>query len=255
MPDGRLHVTFLDVGAGDAVFVETPSGRQVIVDGGPSTTAMVAHLGRRMPFADRTVDLVVASDLADEHVIGLVPVLERYQVAHLWVPSVITPDTAATAALLDAARAGGTEVLAPVAGTAADLGDDVTIRVLHPAASDGSEHPLVVRIDFGRTCYLLAGSARMAIETAMRARGADLRCDVLQVGEHGREGATTPRFLQAVQPALGVVSRAREGRGGEPDAAVLARLVGCGATVVRTDERGSVEVISDGARYEVRAGR
>ncbi|MBN1640531.1 MAG: ComEC/Rec2 family competence protein [Anaerolineae bacterium] len=253
MPDGRLHVTYLDVGAGDAVLVETPSGRQVIVDGGPSATAMVAHLGRRLPFADRSVDLAVLTELTDQRMVGLVPIVERYKVSYLWTPAADAEPTATYAALIDAAQAQGTPVVAPVAGTVAALGDGVSIRVLHPAADDTPGQPVVLRIDYGRTCFLFAAGAEMATEAAMQARGEDLRCDVLQVAAHGREGATTPRFLEAAQPALGVISWGKGGRGDGPDPAVMARLVGCGATVARTDERGSIEVISDGVRYEVRA--
>ncbi len=59
LPDGRLHVVFLDVGQGDAIFIQTPSGRQVLVDGGPSETVLLSQLGHQMPFWDRTLDLMV----------------------------------------------------------------------------------------------------------------------------------------------------------------------------------------------------
>ena len=257
LPDGRLHVLYLDVGAGDAVLVETPAGRHVLIDGGPSATALIAHLGRGTSFADRRVDLVVATSLADERTLGLVPVVERYEVGRLWAPAVGSPDAspAAATALLAAARAQGTLLATPLAGMAVDLGDGVSVRVLHPAAGDTPGEPLVLRVDYGETCFLFAGSAAMATEAALHARGEDVRCDVLQVAAHGREGATTPRFLSAVQPVLGIISWGEGGRGSGPDDAVLARLADCGATVARTDELGSIEVISDGARYEVRARR
>jgi competence protein ComEC len=251
-PDGRLHVTFFDVGQGEAVLLETPSGRQVVVDGGPSGTAMTAHLGRRMPFWDRALDVVVLTDRGDAHAAGLVPVVERYAVAHFWSPEAGEGAPAAYEALRAALRDQGLDVLAPVAGTRMDLGDDVVLTVLHPA-DDGGE-ALVLRVDYGATCFLLAGSADLDVERALLARGADVRCDVVQVGEQGGSGATSPRFLEAVHPALAVIS-CEEGNGSDPDEAVLARLEAHGATVVRTDEMGSIEVISDGAGYKVRVGR
>jgi len=80
LPDGRLHVAFLDVGQGDAIFIQTPSGRQVLVDGGPSPSRLLSYLGRRMPFWDHTLDLVVLTHPDDDVLAGLLPVVERYQV-------------------------------------------------------------------------------------------------------------------------------------------------------------------------------
>ena len=73
-------MTFLDVGQGDAVFIQTPSGRQVLVDGGPGESALLAQLGRQMPFWDRGIDVVVLTHSDADHLTGLVPVLARYEV-------------------------------------------------------------------------------------------------------------------------------------------------------------------------------
>jgi competence protein ComEC len=254
-PDGKLHVTFLDVGQGNAVLVETPAGRQVVINGGPSGTTMSAHLGRRMPFWDRTLDLVALTDLGDEHAAGLVPVAKRYGVATLWQPSPADEVSSAYEELLATARDEQIGVQSPVAGTRADLGDGVVLTVLH-SGGDGDRKGgvLVLRVDYGRTCFLLAGNADLDVERSLLARQEHVRCDVLQVGRHGGEGATSPRFLQAVRPALAVISSGEGNRSGNPDEAVLARLAEHGATVVRTDELGSVEVVSDGLGYRVRVG-
>ena len=71
-PDGRMHVVFLDVGQGDAIFVETPSGRQVLIDGGPSDSVLLSQLGRQMPFWDRTLDMVALTHPDADHITGLV---------------------------------------------------------------------------------------------------------------------------------------------------------------------------------------
>jgi beta-lactamase superfamily II metal-dependent hydrolase len=205
-----------------------------------------------MPFWDKTLDVVVLTDAQDEHAAGLVPVVARYAVAHFWAPAA-EERPAAYEELLTQVRSSGASKLAPVAGTRVDLGDGVVLTALHPAGNGG--RPLVLRVDYGQTCLLLARSADVGVEQEMLARGADVRCDVLQVGEHGGEGATSARFVEAVRPALAVVSCGEGNRSGDPAEAVLARLEENGATVARTDELGSIEVISDGVGYEVRVGR
>lgn len=257
LPDGRLHVAFLDVGDGDATWIETPSGGQVLVNGGPSPSAMAAHLGRRMPFWDRTLDLVVLTDWREEHLAGLIPVLERYEVGQ-----VLRPPGGCTRATCirweKLLHEKGIPVLVAVAGTRADLGNGAVLTVLHPDGAgkgSGGDEPLVLRVDYGRACSLFAGSAGRDAEAAMLARGEGVRCDVLQVGDHGGSEATSPVFLEAVYPALAVISCGEGGPAAQPDEAVLERLNGHGATVVRTDEAGTVEVISDGQGYEVAVGR
>jgi competence protein ComEC len=131
----------------------------------------------------------------------------------------------------------------------------VVLTVLHPDGEGDREGPVVLRVDYGETCFLLAGSADLDVERAMLARDAPVRCDVVQVGKHGGEGATGAFFLHAVRPALAVVSCGEGNRSGDPEEAVLARLAEHGARVVRTDELGSIEVISDGVGYKVRVRR
>jgi competence protein ComEC len=115
----------------------------------------------------------------------------------------------------------------------------------------------ILRVDYGQTCLLLAASAGAEAERAMLAQDLPpgVRCDVLQVGRHGSEAASTAVFLEAVRPALAVISAGEGNRAGDPDERTLARLSEVGATVLRTDEVGSVEAISDGVGVEVRVGR
>jgi competence protein ComEC len=252
LPDGKLHVTFLDVGAGDATWIETPSGRQMVVNGGPSGTTMMAHLGQRMAFWDRAIDVVVLTDSADAHVLGAVPVLERYQVGRLWLPSDATERSTAWERLSAVAEARAIAVAEPLAGTRVEVGDGVALSFVHPPAHGGeTAGAAVLRVDYGATCFLLSASADLSVEQVMVARGEDLRCDVLQVGKQGDDGATSLPYLYAVQPVLAVVSRAAE-TSSASDERALTRLDQAGATVVRTDQSGSIEVISDGNRYEVR---
>jgi competence protein ComEC len=261
LPDGKLHVTFLDVGEGDAVWLETPSGQQVLINGGPSPVQMTAHLGRRMPFWDRTLDLVVLTDPRDEHLVGLLPILERYRVTHVvqGAQACNTPACARWRALL---QERGIAVQPSAAGTRIDLGGGLILTVLHPigepltgADSDVASDSLVLRVDYGQTCFLLAGGVEQGAEAAILARGEHVRCDVLQVGDHGSQQATSPIFLEAVHPALAVISCGEGNRAGHPAQETVERLTEYGATVVRTDLYGSVEVISDGVGYEVKVGR
>jgi competence protein ComEC len=242
LPDGRLHVTFLDVGEGSATYVETPTGQQILINGGPSPSTLLAHLGQRLPFYDRTLDLVVLSDDREGHLEGLVPVLERYHVGYaLYAPQ--TCRRTACAQWREWLRDEAVAVVQPVAGATVDVGSGVLLTVLDPSDKMASEGgPVVLRLDYGQTCFLLVHDAGDDVERALLAAGPGMQCDVLYVGT--RVDAPSALFVEAVRPALIVFS----GEGGKnaKDVAAMA---------VRTSDYGSIEIVSNGERYEVQKWR
>jgi competence protein ComEC len=257
-PDGLLHLFALDVGQGDALLVVTPSGRRMLVDGGPVPSAVLAGLGRHLPPWDRRLDVVVLTHPDADHVGGLAAVLERYDVATVIVPP--TRGTAPDAAAWRAALAGeGAAVVTGTAGVRVALDETGGVRadVLWPPPSgpgtaneDVNARSVVLRLAHGRVTMLLPGDIEADTEARLLAGGAPLDADVLKVAHHGSDTSTTPPFLAAVSPALAVVSVGAENKFGHPSPSVLARL---GAvTVRRTDQAGTVEAVSDGRAVWVR---
>jgi competence protein ComEC len=253
LPDGRLHVTFLDVGEGDAIFIQTPSGRQVLIDGGPSGTALLSQLGRRMPFWDRTLDVVVLTYPALDHLTGLLAVLERYR-----VDTIVFRETAIESATyerwLQLVAGEGAQVYPGEAGLRLALDEGLEMAVLWPGADAGiNDDSLVTRLTYGQVSVLLTGDAGAEVEHQLVATRAPLRSTVLKVARHGSCGSTTPEFLEAVDPQVAVISVGGDNRFGHPCDAVLERLGDI--PVYRTDERGTVEVVSDGMQMWVETER
>jgi len=261
LPDGRLHITFLDVGQGDAIFIESPDGAQILVDGGPEGSAVLAHLGRHLPFWDRDLDLVVLTHPDNDHLLGLLPVLERYRVKRIldvgwkcaepayqrWQELVNTRQIPVTRAR------GGVEIR---------LENEVTLRVLHPSWSgdsspdcgpEANDLSLVLRVAMDRVSVLLTGDLEAAGEAALIEAGQPLSSTVLKVGHHGGAASTSRAFLKAVAPQLAVISVGAQNRFGHPAPEVLDRLAPI--PVFRTDERGSIELITDGQRLWVKTSR
>ncbi len=249
LPDGRLHVLFLPVGDGDATLIQTPSGNQVLVDGGPSGTALLAQLGRHMPFWDRTLDVVVLTHPGDEHITGLVPVLERYRVGAV-VYREIGFESETWEHWLDLLETEGATVYQGEAGLRLTLDRGVEMTVLNPGPElweESNDNSLVVRLVYGQTALLLTSDIGAHVERRLVAEeGAGLASTALKVAHHGSCASTTPEFLDAVTPQVAVVSVGAGNRFGSPCAEVLARL--SGVEVYRTDEQGTIEFVSDGAQ-------
>lgn len=256
LPDGRLHVVFLDVGQGDAIFIQTPSGKQVLIDGGPSETVLLSQLGRQMPFWDRTLDVMVLTHPDSDHITGLVGVLERY-----WVDRVlfreVEIDSEVHTYWLQLVADEGAVVYQGETGLRLTLDPGLEMEVLHPAAqlvsgteADSNNNSVVARLVYGQVSVLLPGDIEAAVERQLVADGAALESTVLKAGHHGSCTSTTHEFLEAVDPEVVVVSVGADNDFGQPCAEVLERLEGL--LVFRTDKDGVVEVISDGGRVWVK---
>jgi len=255
LPDGRLHVTFLDVGQGDAIFIQTPSGRQVLVDGGPSETQVLAQLGRHMPFWDRTLDVVVLTHPDSDHVNGLVPVLERYQVATV-IHRQIEMDSDTYHYWLRLAADEGAAIYEGSAGLRLTLDAGLEMIVLHPGVGvweNANDNSVVTRLTYGQASLLLTGDIGARVEEDLVRDSAPLRSTILKAAHHGSCSSTTQAFLDAVDPELVVISVGADNRFGHPCQEVLERLEGL--PVYRTDEHGAVEIVSDGTRVWVEVQR
>jgi competence protein ComEC len=249
-PDGRLHVVFFDVGQGDAIFIQTPSGRQLLVDGGLYPTVLNEHLGRRMPFWDRTLDIVVATHPDADHVSGLPDVLERYRVVQLITDGEELGVSPVYDEVLTAAENAGVEIHGAVSGEEIVIDDGVRIEILHPgpARIGGSQNDnsVSLRLVYGDFSLLLTGDAEEPAERAMTTAGRLLSAVVFKAGHHGSRSSSNDFFLEAVLPKIVIISAGKDNQYGHPHPEVLRRATAVDATILRTDELGTIEVITDG---------
>jgi competence protein ComEC len=251
-PDGLLHVFFFDVGQGDAVFIQTPSGRQLLVDAGYYPSIINEQLGRQMPFWDRSLDMVIATHPDADHVSGLPGVLTRYQVGRLVTDgSGLGRSDIYDAVILKAAEE-GVPLHSATAGEIIEIGDGVRLEIVHPGAarSDVSrnDNSVSVRLVYGAFSLLLTGDAEDSAERAMLSQGLPLRSLVYKAGHHGAQTSSSAPFLDVVQPQVAIISAGADNRFGHPHPDVLARLAERGVTVLSTIDLGTIEVISDGSQ-------
>ncbi len=262
MPDDRLHVSFLDIGQGDAILIQRGS-QQVLIDGGPSSQAIGLALGKKMPFWDRTIELVVLTHPHADHLTGLVAVLQRYQ-----VKQVLYPDLDYESPLYDEwlslIKEKNIKCTTAQAGQQIDIGKGVVITVLNPQCppltgteSDIDNNGAVLRLSMDEVSFLLTADIFWEGEFELVRHGTDLKSTVLKVGHHGANTSTTEEFLAVVNPQLAVISAGKDNPHGHPSPEVIERLMErLGAEdIYRTDKHGTIEFIADGERLWVRVER
>ena len=261
--DGRLHVYFLDVGQGDAIFVVTPDGRQALIDGGPDFGGATLALSEHLPPWDRSLDLVAATHLDADHSRGLLQVLEEYKIGAV-IAGVTDEDSALYPQWRKAVAEGSHQLTQVSAGQSLTLDDDVILEVLHPPpvllrgpAWDSNNNSLVLRLSYGNISFLLTGDIKSEAESYLARTAPALETDVLKAAHHGSNSSTTRRFLNRAQPSWAVISAGQDNQYGHPHPDVLQRLeesVGQG-NIFSTANRGTIHFSTDGQRLWVETER
>ena len=262
-PDGRLHVAFIDVGQGDSVHITTPSGVNILVDGGPDPLEAVRAMGSRMSFMDRGIELVALTHPHGDHVTGLLEVLRRYDVGHI-LERRSNYGSSAYESWRQAVEEEDAQVIQAQPGQVIATDDGVFIEVIGPPArllggtrSDVDNASVVVRLVYGRVSFLLTGDIFAQAEDVLVARGAHIDSDVLKVPHHGSRSSSSKEFLSRVTPSAAVISAGVDNRFGHPHGQTLAALESHlpADALFSTAERGTIEFVTDGRRLEVKTER
>jgi competence protein ComEC len=248
MPDGKLHVNFLDVGQGDAILISKGS-RQVLIDGGPGPQAVTTALGKKMPFWDRSIDLVVLTHPDADHITGLIEVLRRYEVKRVFYPDVAVYSGIYTA-FLEVIKEKGISIIPAEAGQRISFGENIYLDVLNPVRgiqySDMDNNSVVLRLESGTVNYLLTGDIMKEAEYGLLLRRTAEESMVLKLAHHGSASSTTNEFLNVVNPSIAIISAGKDNRYGHPDEDVLERLeMKANISIFNTIIHGTIEFISD----------
>ena len=261
--DGRLHVYFLDVGQGDAIYIVTPGGKQILVDGGPEFGGAARELSAHLPPWDRSLDLVASTHLDADHSRGLLRVLEGYGTGAV-AAGLPDPESHLYPQWRKAVEQGNHNLVHLSAGQELMLDDSVTLTVLHPPrlplrgpAWDSNNNSLVLRLSYGGISFLLTGDIKEEAERYLARTSVGLDSDILKAAHHGSKSSTTGAFLRAVNPRWAVISAGAENQYGHPHADVVRRLedaVG-EANVFSTATQGTIHFTTDGQRLWVETER
>lgn len=244
-----LEADFLDVGQGDAIFIQAEDGSQVLIDGGENKN-ILNRLSEVMPFYDRSIDVLILSHAHKDHLGGLLEVLKRYEVGLVMEPCLDT-GTAEYREWLRLLQDKKIERVCAERGQRICLGESSCFSILLPKGQVEGRNihdaVLVARLDYGKNSFLFTGDMEKNQETYLiYAEGGNLASDVLKVGHHGSDTSTSESFLGYVSPEYAVISAGKDNKFGHPRAEVLDRLVRFGVSVLRTDERGTIKIRSDG---------
>ncbi len=258
LSEGRgntLTVAFLDVGQGDAIFIEAPNGNQILIDGGPNKSVL-RELGGIMPFYDRSIDMVIATHPDKDHITGLSAVMNKFRV-NMFMESQVQSSSGVYKELNNVVEKKGLKKIMAKRGERIFLGSDVYIDVLSPDRNtDGWETntaSVIVKLVYKNTSFILSGDAPKKMEEYIASLDREgLTANVLKLGHHGSRTSTSEFFLSAVNPQYAIISAGTDNRYGHPHKEVVDMLKRFEIPSLATYENGTIIIQSDGENVYVK---
>lgn len=259
-PVPLLRATFLDVGQGDAIFLQFPHRGNMLIDGGGGRRGdmgkrIAAYLRRQ---GVRRIDVLLLTHPHEDHVEGLITVLRNFPVGLVLDSGQVHASYSYEEFLRLIEKK---QISYRIIGAGDKIGGfkEVEILVLHPpprllegTRSDINNNSLVLRVAYGKVSLLLTGDIEREAEEGLLCYGHYLKSTIIKVPHHGSCTSSTPNFLNLVNPEIAIISVGRRNRFGHPSPRVLQRYRERGVKIYRTDKQGAILLTSDGESFRVK---
>ncbi len=268
-PSGKLRISVLDVGQGDAILLQDGKSN-VMIDVGNDAKDKIGTGGGRQALIKRLdeagvsqIKTVIVTHHHRDHMGNIMYVRGKYGVSNIYDNGYVNKDYTTSVTLDKDLRAGKYHGKALQAGDRVNLGKDYYLEVLAPGDFvDKSLYKrlnntsLVMKLHYGTFTMLLTGDTEAGVEDLMQQKyGAALKADVLKVAHHGSKTSSYWKFINQVKPKYALISCGHHDIYNHPSEKVVGSLQHLGAKVYTTYDHGTLTVTTDGKSFDVQTQR
>ena len=250
----RDKIYFLNVGQGDSEYIKLRDGKDILIDGGPDQKVL-EELGKVMDFNDRRIDLVVLTHPHADHLTGLVDVVNRYEIGQVWESGVAYPSSIYDEWQNILKQKNIPDIFVSYGQEKSFNNDATKFKVVYPLSTEKNltidnlnDSSVVTELDDGKFSALFLGDSEKTAQIKYLDKLQQIT--VLKVAHHGSQNGTLEDLLKTTRPAIGVIEVGKNTYG-HPAASTLSILKQYAVQIYRTDQKGTVEISTDGINYSV----
>lgn len=249
-----LKVVFLDVGQGDSIYIEAPNKKQILIDGGPDAK-LLSSLAQVIPFADRSIDMIVATHPDMDHIGGFPLLIDNYKITSI-IENGVTSDTKISSSLEEKILKNKIKKIIARRGMRIILDEkkNIYLDILFPDRDisdlDSNDGSIVAKLIYGDNSFMFTGDATIYTENLIEwnEKGDTLQSDVLKLAHHGARTSSSTLWLEKVDPEVAIVSAGKNNSYGHPHQELLDRLSSLHIPFLNTAEKGNIIFKSDGLK-------
>ena len=237
----------MDVGQGDAILIRTPSGHNILIDGG-SDNFLLHQVAQELPWWETKIDYLVITHYHADHMMGLMELLNKYQVKEILVTAHQPVEDLLFQEWQAALAKHNLKSSVVALGETWKLSDDLSWQVISADShhEDYNDNSLVLKLNYKEVSILLTGDLPSTEEVNVLKNNFDLRSEILKVGHHGSKYSSAIEFLQAIQPEICIIQSGLDNRFGHPHQEALSRLGELDCQILDNQQQGTIRIFSDG---------
>lgn len=250
----ELEITYIDIGQGNAVLVKSKN-ENLLIDGGNRANSRYYYNYIKNKNLKK-IDYMIASHYDEDHIAGLISILENYKVLNVLSPA-YKKDTKIYKSFKKSLSNSNANIINPIQGDSFNLGD-AKVKILWPKVyKDGvdNDNSIVVKITYRNMKFLFPADASKDVEDQLIYSGYNLKSDVLMVGHHGSKYSTSKEFLKEVRPKLAIISVGKNNRYKHPSKEVIKLLNSENIEILRTDIDGNITIKCDGNKIKINTNK
>jgi len=250
--DDNLVVSFLNIGQGDAILIQTPQGENILIDGGPDNL-LLSEVAKALPWWERKIDYIIISHYHADHITGVIELLNKYEVEYILTTEHKPAEDLLYQEWLFALSRHDLNETIVQRGEKFILDDSLSWQVLLADGyhEDYNDNSIVVRLSFGEIDYLFMGDLSSVQEEKLIDNSLIIQSEILKVGHHGSRHSSSEEFLQVVKPELCVIQSGEGNRFGHPHQEAIDRFKAVNCQIKSNQSSGIITVISNGRDWHL----